>query len=70
MAFFRGNFSKTLTNTARVLEIKTREWAIEEKDNAVLDLAEHRKTLDERKTELSVDAEKWEQLLKELESFK
>lgn len=70
MAFFKGNFTKTIKNTSRVMEMKTREWALESRDECILDLAEHRKNIEERKTELGVDETKWNSLLKELEDFK
>ena len=70
MAFFKGNFTKTIKNTSRVLEMKTREWALESRDECVLDLCEHRNNVEERKKELNIDDTKWNKLLKELEDFK
>lgn len=40
MAWFRGNFTKTIKNSARALEIKSRVWALSSKKESIVDYLE------------------------------
>ena len=48
MAWFRGNFTKTIKNSAKALEIKSRVWALSSKKESIVDYIEACKEQAER----------------------
>lgn len=76
MAWFRGNFTKTMKNSAKALEIKSRVWALSAKKESIVDLIESTKEQNSRIKDIletedeAVVNKAYEDALREINEFK
>jgi len=74
MSWFRGNFTKTIKNVARVSELKSRVWAMTTRNECVVDYIEGKKEQEDRLKDLleeGVDTKTaFEAALEEINQFK